>query len=182
MKKNHSSFVTIPVALLVLQSACINGTRLSSQSIAALDTTRGTYTLIMYGGQNFRDLGSVSILDRTDDAYTIMPYGAAFKYRIIEDLSATEAVETGDRFINDLHTYKSTEIRAIHGPDNTIIGYEMRPLFMPLDTGYFGDVIETSYILQEGNQVTVYVGFKGGIEDPLDSRGGDSDNSGGNTR
>jgi hypothetical protein len=176
MQYNNTRLFAIPVALLLLQGGCVSGTRLTSQSIAALDMDRGSYNLILYGGQNYRDLASVAILDRTDDAYTILPYGATFKYHIIENLSADKAVERGSLLINDLHTYKSTETRAIYGPNNTIIGYELRPLFWPLDTGHFGDIVNTSYVLQAENQVTVYVGFKGNIQDPLDSHGGDFDN------
>lgn len=178
MKPTSTRLFAVPIACLLLQGGCMSGTRLSSHSIAALDTDRGAYDLILYGGQNYRDLSSVAILDRTDDAYTILPYGADFKYHIIENLSAAKAVERGGLLINDLHTYKSTQTRAIYGPNNTVIGYELRPMFAPLDTGHFGDIVDTTYVLQADNLVTVYVGFKGDLQDPLDSRGDGSDGGG----
>jgi len=162
---------TIPITLLLLLSGCASGTLLSTQSLADLDPGHGTYNLILYGGQNARDLQSIAILDRSGDPYTILPYGATFTYRIIENLSASEAMERGEGFINDLYAYRTTERREIHGPDHTVIGYELRPLFMPITTGRLGDLLDTSYLLQADNQVLVYVGFKNGYQDPLEFPG-----------
>lgn len=161
----------IPLTLLFLLSGCAGGTLLSTQSLVDLEPGPGTYNLILFGGQNARDLRSIAILDRTDDPYTILPYGAAFNYRLIEKLTASEAMERGGQFINDLYAYRATERREIHGPDQTVIGYELRPLFMPLTTGRLGDLLDTSYLLQPDNRVLVYVGFKEGYHDPLEFPG-----------
>jgi len=158
------------VSLLLLLSGCTSGTLLSSQTIADLDAGRGTVTLILYGGQNAHDLRTIAIIDRSDDPYSLLPYGAAFNYRIIENLSMTDALERGERFINDLYSYRATEKRAIHAPDHTVIGHELRPLFMPLDTGLLGNVLDISYVLQaDDNRVTVFVEFKSGFQDPQDA-------------
>jgi hypothetical protein len=169
----HLLAILFPVVLL--QNGCTSGILLSSRPIAARDTGRGSYNLILYGGQNPRAADSVAILDRTDDPYTILPYGAAFNYRIIDNLSADEAIKRGRAFISDLTSYRATEIREIDGPKHTVIGYELRPLFMPLETGRLGDFVDTSYVLQEKNQVRVYVGFRGGYSNPLDSPDFNSD-------
>jgi len=169
MKTNKTPLGVMPATVLLLLSGCVSGTMLSSQSVTEIDTNHGTYTLILYGGQNAHDLSSIAVLDRTDDAYTILPYGAAFNYRIVENLSAADAMERGDSFLHNLSSYRATEKRAIYTPDHTVIGYEMRPLFMPLDTGLLGDILDTSYVLQTDNQVMVYVGFRGGYQNQLDS-------------
>ena len=173
MKTNTTLHLTISVALLLLLGGCASGTLLSSQSLVGHDTSPGTYNLILYGGQNARDFKSIAILDRVDDPYTILPFGAAFNYRIIENLSAVEAMESGERFINDLAEYRATDKREILAPDHTVIGYELRPLFLPLATGLLGDILDTSYVLEEENRVMVYVGFKARYQDPLDPTSND---------
>ena len=173
MKTNSTLHLTIAIALLLLLGGCTSGTLLSTQSLVGLDTSHGTYNLILYGGQNARDFKSLAILDRVDDQYTILPFGAAFNYRVIKNLSAAEAMESGERFINDLAEYRATDKREILAPDHTVIGYELRPLFLPLATGLLGDILNTSYVLQEKNQVMVYVSFKGRYQDPLDSTAND---------
>lgn len=172
MNTNSTLLLTIPVTLLFFLNGCIDGTRLSTQSVADLNTSRGTYNLILYGGHNAHDLQSVAILDRTDDPHTILPFGASFKYRIIENLSTADALARGERFLNDLIAYRGTEKREIRGPDQTVLGYELRPLFMPLATGLLGDILDSSYVLQEENRVVVYISFRGHYQDPMDSSSG----------
>lgn len=173
MKTNNTLRLAIPVLLLLLLSGCLSGTRLSSRSVADLDTSRGTYNLILYGGHNTHALRTIAILDRSDDPYTIVPYGASFNYRIKENLSAAEARESGEQLLRTLVAYRATEEREILGPDNTVIGYELRPLFMPITTGIHSDILDTSYFLQADNRVMVYVDFRGHYQDPMDYGGGD---------
>jgi hypothetical protein len=174
MKMKSTIFHSIAVTALLLLTGCVSGTLLSTQSHSGLTPGQGTYNLILYGHQNARDVRSVAILDRTDDQYTILPFGATFNYRIIKNLSAAEARERGEQFLNEIYAYRATEQREIYGPDHTVIGYELRPLFMPFTTGLLGDVLDTSYVLQPENRVMVYVGYKGGHQDPLDSDGDSS--------
>ncbi len=174
MKTNRTLHLTITVALLLLLGGCASGTLLSSRSLAGLETSPGAYNLILYGGQNARDFRSIVILDRVGDPYTILPFGAAFNYRIIDNLTAAEAMARGERFINDLAEYRTMERREIYAPDKTVIGYELRPLYMPLSTGLLGDLLDTSYLLQAENRVLVYVNFKKSYHDPLTSPANDS--------
>lgn len=172
MKPKRTCLLAILVAFLSFQSGCTSGTLLLSHSIPSLDARRGTYDLILYSGQNFQDPRSVAILDRTDDPYTIVPYGAPFHYRTIEGLSAADALKNGERFVHRLYAFRATEKREILGPDHTVIGYELRPLFMPLDTGYMGDIVDTSYLLRSGDRVMAYVGLKGSCQNQRESDGG----------
>lgn len=168
MMTNRTILLAIPLTALLFLSGCTSGTILSTQSPTGLDQIGGTYDLILYGGQNARDLRSIAILDRTEDPYTILPYGAAFNYRIIEKISAVDALESGERFLYDLAEYRAMEKREIYSPNHTVIGYELRPIFMPLTTGFLGDILDTSYVLQPENRVTVYVDFKGNAQNQMD--------------
>ena len=161
MNTNSTPLLAIPVCALLLLSGCASGVLLSTHSQPGLTPNPGTYNLILYGGQNARDFRSIAILDRNDDPYTILPYGAEFNYRIIAGLSADEAMEGGERFIKSLVPYWTTEKREILGPDNSVIGYELRPFFMPFSTGILGDILDTSYLLgPEENRVTVRISLK----------------------
>jgi hypothetical protein len=165
MKTNRVSLLSLAVLFLLGLSSCTSGTLLATHALGGLEPAGGSYTLILHGGQNARDLRTVAILDRDGDPYTIVPFGAAFNYRIVKGLSAGEALARGERFINDLAAYRTMERRAIHGADHSVIGYELRPLYMPLTTGMLGDPLQTSYLLQAEGQVTVYVDFKGSLDD-----------------
>lgn len=169
MKTNNRTLWAIALASLLLLGGCASGTLLPSRAVANLDTGHGTYTLILAGGQNFHDLNAVAILDRSDDPYTILPFGEAFNTRLIPNLSAAEAMERGEAFLANLASYRTTEKREIIGPDHTVIGYELRPLFMPMDTGLLGDIVDTAYVFAAENRVTVYVGYRAGYQDPRDA-------------
>lgn len=160
----HSSLIFI--TLFFTLSGCTSGTFLSTRPLTDRETVHGAYNLIMYSGQNAQDLRSIAILDRADDSYTIVPYGAAFTYRVLNNLPAPEAMETGVRFLNDLYSFRATDSQIIYAPDQTIIGYELTPLFMPIYTGLLGDILDTSYFLQAENKVVVYVDFKTAYQSP----------------
>lgn len=160
MKMTNVLFLAMAAGLPLSLSGCVSGTLLATHTLAGHEPAKGGYTLILQGGQSARDLRTVAILDRDDDPYTIMPFGAAFNYRVVGRLPAGEAMATGERFLNDLISYRSMARREILGPDRTVIGYELRPLFMPFATGLSGDPLQTSYLLRADGQVTVYVDLK----------------------
>jgi hypothetical protein len=161
MKTSRAFLLSIPVSLLLFIGSCTSGTLLSPHTLNRPEPVRGTYNLILYGGRNAHDLRTVAILDRNDDQYTIHPFGAAFNYRIIKDLPAAEAMERGNEFVSRIISYQATEKHEIYGPDHTVIGYELRPLLMPFTSGWLGDPLYTSYLVNGNNQITVYVGYKG---------------------
>lgn len=155
-------FRLLPLATcLLLLNSCTHGTILSTHTTKDIKQVRGKYDLILYGGQNPHDFRTVAILDRTDDRYAIYPYGATFNYRIIKNLTPEEAQRLGNEFIRRITEYRATEKYEIFGPGHTVIGYELRPIYMPLAAGWLGDLLSTSYFLSGDDLVTVYISVKG---------------------
>ncbi|MBA3015851.1 MAG: hypothetical protein KKD63_00305 [Proteobacteria bacterium] len=174
MGTKRMSLPVVLVIILLFLSGCAPGILLRTRMLKTIGPDPGSYDLILYGGQNPHDFRTVAILDRTDDQYAIIPFGAAFNYRIIKGLPAAEALEMGSRFISDITAFRAEEMREIYGPKNIVIGYELRPVYMPLTTGWLGDILITSYHLIEKGHVTVYVSFRGenSFDMPESSRNG----------
>jgi len=166
------------LSAFIVLTGCASGTMLSTQALQEGHApSDGTYTLILYGGQNVYDYETIAILDRSDDPYTILPFGAPFHYRVIREVSAADALRQGDSLMNDLNGYQAMERRGISGPDKTLIGYELRPLFAPLFTGRHSDALTTSYLLGADNSITVYVSLKDSVMDSRHREDGDSSNA-----
>lgn len=172
MNMKNAILVPLAVSLLLFLSGCVSGTLLTTHSVAMQNQPeKGPYTLILYGGQNPYDFASVAILDREDDQYRIQPYGSSFNYRTFEGVAGADAIERGNRFLANLSNYRRTELREIFGPGNAVIGYEMRPIFLAVNTGGFGDILDTMYVLKKNNLVMAYISLTSWFTDPLDNRG-----------
>ncbi len=171
MNTKNAILVPFAVSFLLFLSGCVSGTLLTTHSVAMQDQPgKGTFTLILYGGQNPYDFASVAILDREDDQYRIQPFGSSFNYRTFEGVAGADAIERGNQFLANLMYYRRTELREIFGPGNTVIGYEMRPIFFPMNTGGFSDILDTMYVLKQNNLIMAYISLTSWFEDPLDNR------------
>ena len=60
---------------------------------------KGTFTLILYGGNYYDDLETMAILDREGDGYTLDLYVSDFDYRVIKGVPAKEALAKAEKFI-----------------------------------------------------------------------------------
>jgi hypothetical protein len=154
-------FLTILILTLPAIISCAGtGRPLYSHPAQGKNLIPGTYTLVLYGGRYTDDFETAAFLDLEGDDYTIKPFSATFQYRMVKGLDVSEALQTADNFMHSVLTaYNRYEIRQISSPDDSIIGYELRPLLLPFVYGE-SDVLNISYVLQPDKEVTVYIRTK----------------------
>ncbi|HUO75938.1 MAG TPA: hypothetical protein VMU21_00035 [Thermodesulfovibrionales bacterium] len=119
----------------------------------------GTYTLILYGGRYSSDIENVAILDKEGDQFTFMVYAPEFDYKVKKHISAKEALAEAEAFVRFHYAFWKAQLKGIVDPTGIPIGYEIRPLYYPMDFGY-PDVLDIDYILKKDNNVTVMISLK----------------------
>ena len=119
----------------------------------------GTYTLILYGGRYSSDIQNVAILDKEGDQYTFIVYAPEFDYKVKKNVPGKEALAEAEAFVRFHYAFWKAQLRAIVDPSGAPIGYEVRPLYFPMDFGY-PDVLDVDYILKKDNNVTVMISLK----------------------
>lgn len=118
----------------------------------------GVYTLILYGGRHSADIENVAILDNEGDQYTFMVYAPEFDYKVKKHVPAKEALAEAEAFVRFHHSFWKAQLKRIVDTSGASIGYEVRPLYSPMDFGY-PDVLEVDYLIK-GNEVTVRIDLK----------------------
>lgn len=122
----------------------------------------GTFTLILYGGNYLDDLETVAFLDREGDAFTFDIYAPDFDYRTIKGLSAAEGLKRAEEFVSRNTSFQSVRLSSIVEAKAGIIGYEVRPLYLPFTYGT-DDLLDITYG-EKGNKVVVTIRLKPSIE------------------
>ncbi len=151
-----SRFLPATFALLICLSllACTPALYLKTTEAQPSEVT-GTYSLILYGGRYSTDVENVAILAKEGAGYAFEVFAPDFDYRLRKHVPAEEALETALRFVGFHHAFRRSLLSAILDNKGAIIGYEVRPLYSPLDFGY-SDVLDITYALQD-SRVTVRV-------------------------
>jgi hypothetical protein len=146
--------------------------------IADPSEVKGTFTLILYGGNYLDDLETIAILDSEGDEYTLAPYAPDFEYRVQKGVQAEEALSTAQKFVSFHPSFRRSQLSKILDKNGNIIGYELRPLYMPIAVGMVGDVLDVYYWLKEGGRVKVTIKLVPSLE-RLKIPGGDGGSGGG---
>lgn len=149
------------LACILFLSGCMHGMHLRTSSVQKADF-QGTYTLILYGGNYSGDIHTVAILDREGDHYTFEPYAPSFNYKAIAGQTAGHALPRAEQFIRGNPSYQSESLRNILDPEGNIIGYELRPLYLPFVYGT-SDVLDIDYWMKE-DKVIVTIRLKPFLE------------------
>jgi hypothetical protein len=175
MRKKMLFGISVLAGILSLQ-ACVHGTSLKTVVPHTVDV-QGTYTLILYGGNYSGDLETVAILDREGDRYTFEPYSPAFNYRVIKGQTSDHALPAAEQFVRRAPSYQSEQLRSVLDETGTVIGYELRPLYLPFVYGT-SDVLDIDY-RSRGEKVIVTIRLKPFLEqqDGTDFRQGSKGNS-----
>jgi hypothetical protein len=108
------------------------------------------------------DLETVAFLEKEGGKYHFEPFAPDFKYRVKKGLSSEEALGTAKKSVNCNASFRHTEVSRILGPDGDMLGYEVRPLYLPYRYGT-DDVIEVDYRLKD-NKVVITVKLRASIE------------------
>ncbi len=142
------------VAVLFLSLAVIScaPAPLLKTSLVQPGEITGTYTLILYGARYSGDIENVAILAKEGTGYTFDVYAPAFDYKVKKALPADEALETAQRFVGFHYAFRRSQLSGIMDDRGVVIGYEVRPLYSPLDFGY-SDVLDITYLRQDSKVV-----------------------------
>jgi hypothetical protein len=146
-------FVAVMFLLLAVAS-CAPAPLLKTSSAQPEEIT-GTYTLILYGARYGNDIEDVAVLAKEGTGYAFEVYAPEFDYKVRTHVPSREALETAQRFVSFHYAFRRSQLSAILDKKSAVIGYEVRPLYSPLDFGY-ADVFDILYILHE-NRVTVRI-------------------------
>ncbi len=159
MKVSAVRAFLVPAVLMVLVCAlqsCATGTRLAVEPGGRIQKNL-RYDLILYGGRYSEDLHTVAIMGIEGGPYKIVPYAPPFDYRVVKDVDAPEALNMAVRFFSATNpNFLWTRQSRILGPDGTVIGYEIRPLYQPFVYG-ISDILDTSYWLKGKGVVSAWI-------------------------
>lgn len=144
------------IAISIILAGCAPVPYLKTEG-ASLSEPSGNYTLILFGGRYAADLQNVAILDKEGDPYTFEMYAPAFDYKIRHGVSAKEAIQDAERFVRFHYAVRNSQWAKILGPDGGVIGYEVRPLYGRLETGY-PDILDITYVMSD-KKVIVRISF-----------------------
>ena len=173
----RASVYTVLVAAASLMALSCAGVKvLHTERLKDASGVTGTYTLILYGSNHSNDLETVAVLDREGDAYDIEPYAPDWRYERVKGVGADEALERARAQVNFHPSFMRTYLKRIIGPDGSVIGYEVRPMYFLLSYGEL-DVIDVWYVPKDGGKVRMYVRLKDRVDIRLHG-GGDSGSSG----
>ena len=154
--------VLLECLALSLLVSCVAKNMIGSHRVARQELQPATYTVIRYRNLAVDYLTTVAFLDREDDSYTLVPRAPDFSYTVNKGLQAEDALRLAENFVRSQPSYNRTEIKAIMGPAENLLGYEVRPLYQPFVYGD-DDVLDISYFLRPENKIEVWIRLKARI-------------------
>lgn len=143
------------VILAAVIPACVPGKQLLAKGALPEEVT-GSYTLMLYGCHYPSQADNVAILVKEDGKYPFEIFDIDRSYRVKKGVPAQEALAEANSFVRcTTHTIWMTELRKIPDDAGGIVGFELRPLYVPLEFG-ISDVMRISYALKDG-KVRAYI-------------------------
>jgi hypothetical protein len=167
----QNEFIVRALALVMLAAvipACVPGKQLLAQA-ALPNEVSGSYTLLLYGCHYPSQPNNVAILVKEDSRYPLEIFDIDASYRVKKGVPAQEALAEANAFVRcSTHTIWMTELKRIPDDAGGTVGFELRPLYVPLEFG-FPDVMLISYALKDG-RVRAYIRMDRHLERDRDSR------------
>jgi hypothetical protein len=173
-------FVSILIACFRMSgdnADCLAFERALRTEEAKPDEIKGTFTLILYGGNYLDDLETIAILDSEGDQYVLDPFAPDFDYRMKKRVPAQEAFKEAEEFVNFHPAFWRSQLSKIVDKEGKVIGYEVRPLYRPIAFGV-SNVLDVNYWLKEKGRVKVTIKLIPSIEKNK-LPGGDAGTAGG---
>ena len=169
---------TILVILVTILTACVPRTQLLTAGAQPADVT-GTYTLLLYGCHYADDVKNIAILVDEANKSPFEIYDISTSYKIKKGVPAQEALSEANAFVrcSITHHVTQTELRRIPDGNGNTLGYEMRPLYFPLEFG-FPDIFLISYSSKDG-MIRAYIRLLPDVEKQIEASGSDKGDSGG---
>jgi hypothetical protein len=154
-------------AVSMILASCATGNYLRTEESSSIEMKQ-TYRLILYGGRFSDDRETLAILDKEGDKYEFIVYAPDYDYRIKKKVPAKEALAIAENFVRFHHSFYRSLLSRILDHSGATIGYEVKPLYFPVDVG-FSDVIDVHYSI-EGKTVIVKIRLRPEAEDRLFER------------
>ena len=172
-----AAYVVLAAALV----SCMSSIRLTPSG-ADPQAVTGTYTLLLYGCRYPADAQNVAFLVSDTSKYPLDIYDLDTSYKVKANVPAQQALNEANSFLR-CTSYRlwQTQLQSIPDGSGGIIGYEMRPLYLPLEFGK-PDILLINYALRNG-KARVYIKLDPDAERAIEASGGDkSFGSGGRRR
>ncbi len=156
MKQREASIGFALLIFLALSAqSCVAGQRLVTEGTDPAGIG-GSYTLMLYGCKYPDDIENAAILVDDPSPYPLDIFSLPSMYSVQRGLPAQEALAKANKFLRcTFHTVVETRVRRIVDDRGGIIGYDMRPGYLPYDIGSTDPLLIT-YTLKEG-KVTAYI-------------------------
>ncbi|RJQ46184.1 MAG: hypothetical protein C4538_07165 [Nitrospiraceae bacterium] len=143
------------VSLIVLaMHSCMNVQYLKTEKAKPAEIT-GTYTLLLHGGRYSDDVENVAVIDKEGDAYYFEIFAPPYDYTAQNGVPASEALEKAKKHVRSYHAFLGPWLGRILDREGNVIGYEIRPLYHPLEFG-LSDILYIDYGLKD-NRVIVKI-------------------------
>jgi hypothetical protein len=164
--------------LAMILFACVPGYRLMP-SAAKPAEMKGTFTLLLYGCNYPSDVKNVAFFVSENSKYPLDIFDIDSSYKVKKGLSAQQAMDAANSFVR-CSSYKvwQTQLQLIPDDSGGIVGYELRPLYLPYQLGAV-DAMIINYFLKNGKVVT-YIKLDPDVERNLDALGDGSSQSNSN--
>ncbi|HSB51456.1 MAG TPA: hypothetical protein VLD40_02245 [Dissulfurispiraceae bacterium] len=158
MKPKSPSAHTVLTHLMLLFASllcsCVMAPVLRTQTANPAEVT-GTFTVLLYGARYSDDIETVAILDREGDPYTFVIQAPEYDYKVIKRMNADEALSRATEFVSFHPSFRNAYLSRILDPAGGPIGFEVRPLYLPMEFGN-SNVLDVQYRISDGT-VTVWI-------------------------
>ena len=162
---------TLCIIIVSALTACAPGMQLLTTGVQKAEV-KGTFTLLLYGCHYPDDVKNVAILLDEGNTQPFEIYDIKTSYKVKKGISAQEAMSEADTFLRcTAHRVTGTELRSIPDGAGGILGYELRPLYFPLEFGS-SDIMLISYSLK-GGMIRAYIRLLPDVERQIEAVGSD---------
>jgi len=157
------------VCLALFMTSCMTGTRLNTFAADPAEVS-GTYTLLLHGCKYGDQIDNVAILVDEHSRYPVDIYDIPLSYTVKKGIPAKEAIAEATAFVA-CSTFRvwQTRVSRIDDDSGGTIGYEVRPLYFPLEISN-PDPLQISYFLRKDG-VRVYIRIDSTVERDLEGAG-----------
>jgi hypothetical protein len=170
MKRVNLKYAGTLFIIVTVLVACAPGMQLLTTGAQSSDV-KGTFTLLLYGCHYPADVKNVAILLNEGSIQPFEIYDIKTSYKVKKGMSAQEALSEAAAFVKcSTHRVTDTELRSIPDGAGGIMGYELRPLYFPLEFGV-SDILLISYAMKDG-MIRAYIRLLPDVERQINAVGG----------
>jgi hypothetical protein len=176
MNKRFLCLIFIFLAISAYACTLSHFANLERETIKDEKTIRGNFSLILYDSGHVEGIEKIALMDLEGDEYVFEPHAPEFDFSNKPHLTDEEALKEAINFVSRHSSFMSTQISRITDKHGRALGYEVRPLYMPITFGV-SDVLDVDYFVKE-KKVVVFIRVKPLVEKSFDGDGNDKEDDG----